>query len=132
MQNPMRTHVIVIGWLNVVLGIPALLFGGALALFGPLVLASIGSSPDAFPLMTWFGAFWGLVLLLIIASALLGVIAGFGLLQFAPWARILCIIVSILHLVNASSFGVTTILGIYSLVILFHPATAELFEGRRP
>jgi hypothetical protein len=132
MQNPMRTHVIVIGWLNIILGVPGLLVAGALALFGPLALASIGSSPNAFPFMTWFGAFWGLILLLIAASALLGVIAGYGLLQFAPWARILCIVVSILHLLNASSFGVTTILGIYSLIILFHPATAELFEGRRP
>jgi hypothetical protein len=128
MQNPMRTHVLVIGWLNIILGILVLLVFSGVALFAYQIVVQVSSDLERGHNVA---VLWG-IFVVVALSFLLGIIAGFGLLQFAPWARILCIIVSFLHLLNASSLGVTTVLGIYSLIILLQPTTAELFQGRRP
>ena len=57
----------------------------------------------------------------LIGSSVVGVIAGWGLLDRQPWARVLSIVLGILHLLNAP-FG--TALGIYTLWVLL-PAQSE-------
>jgi hypothetical protein len=118
MENPMKTHIQVIAWINILFGIPGLLFGAMIAL--GVSLSGIAFLP-ALPFTVGLG-------ILIIAYAALGVIFGMGLLQGAPWARILGIIVNIINLINVGTVGVSTIFGIYSLVILFHPKTERLFD----
>ena len=118
MENPMRTHVAVIGWINILFGIPALIIGAMVA-FG--ITAPGFAILPALPFLALAGVF-------IILYAGLGFFAGVGLLQGAPWARAVSIILAILHLINASSFGITTLFGIYSLYILFHPKTERLFN----
>jgi hypothetical protein len=56
-----------------------------------------------------------------LASGILGLIAGWGLLERRPWARMLAIILGCFHLVNPP-FG--TALGIYTLWVLL-PAASE-------
>jgi len=58
----------------------------------------------------------------IIAYAL----AGYGLLKYKAWARILTIILSILNLIR---FPIGTALGIYTLVIMFNEEAKVLFLG---
>lgn len=52
------------------------------------------------------------------------IIAGWGLLKFRPWARIMGIVLGVLCLIHIP-FG--TMLGIYALVILFKKETEALF-----
>jgi hypothetical protein len=52
------------------------------------------------------------------------IVAGWGLLKFRPWARILGIILAVLCLIHIP-FG--TLLGIYALIILFRKDTEALF-----
>jgi hypothetical protein len=51
-------------------------------------------------------------------------IGGLGLLKFRRWGRILVLIVSIVGLIQ---FPLGTAVGIYSLWVLFHRETIELF-----
>jgi hypothetical protein len=52
--------------------------------------------------------------------------AGWGLLKFRPWARVLGIIVGALCL---PKFPFGTVLGVYALVILFKKDTEALFKA---
>jgi len=54
------------------------------------------------------------------------VVAGYGLLNYKSWARILSIILAILNLIL---FPIGTALGIYTLIIMFNEETKALFRG---
>ena len=56
-------------------------------------------------------------------------IAGVGLLYFKPWARVLTIILSVIHLFSVP-FG--TALGIYGLWVLLQRETEPLFRRAMP
>ena len=55
-----------------------------------------------------------------------GIIGGVGLLKRHPWARILTIVLSVLHLINVP-FG--TLLSLYGLWVLMARDTEALFES---
>ncbi len=77
----------------------------------------------------WLPTFLSFIGVLIVAKAAAGFLAGWGLLQREPWARILTIVLSFLALFNIP-FG--TALGIYSLwVLLPHESEAEYQEHAR-
>ena len=59
--------------------------------------------------------------LLFVVGALVGLAAGWGLMQREPWARMLAIVMGVLNLVDMP-FG--TALGIYTLWVLL-PAASE-------
>ena len=125
----MQTHVKIMGWLHI-------LFNGLLLLGGILlwVLFAGGGAVAAADPQTGAGvgalmAGFGTVILGCIAVVCLpGVIIGWGLVQQRSWGRVGGIILSLLHLLT---FPVGTILGIYSLIVLFNQETVEAFEGRR-
>jgi hypothetical protein len=126
----MDTHVRVSAWLRIIwsaLGlIPALVF---LLTFGGLgvVISILGGAPVAAPIFAVIGSF---LALLVAITALPGLITGWGLLSYQPWARILNIVLGALDLFN---FPVGTALGVYSIWAMLHPETVELFEpGRLP
>jgi hypothetical protein len=62
----------------------------------------------------------------VLLISLPGLIAGVGLLQFKPWARILAIIISALDLFG---FPFHTALGIYGLWVLLNRETEQLFAS---
>jgi len=53
-----------------------------------------------------------------------GIVAGWGLLKFKAWARILTLV---LGLLNLPGFPVGTLLGIYTIWILLDNETSRLF-----
>jgi hypothetical protein len=117
----MLTHVKVLAWLHIIYGlftacIAILVFGGMLvgSMFSGSLMGMIGGSI--------LGGFLGLFLG---ARGILSLVAGWGLLTLRPWARILTIVLGILSLFSPP-FG--TILGIYTLWVLFSAAGAALFE----
>lgn len=125
----MDTHVKVLAVLFIVLNalgvcfaiLLLLSFGGAAGIVG--MSANPGDAAIAIPIIGIVGI-TGAVLIL--AATLPGVIAGWGLLSYKPWARILGIVVSILHLFNIP-FG--TALGIYALWVLLNKDTERLFNA---
>jgi len=120
-QSPtggMRTHVRVLAWIHIVLGVLGC-FAGLSCL---LLFSFLRARVPFFPLH--HGAVFAPVGLLgvgaLIAAffflfSLPAVRAGYGLLQYAPWARILTLILCFLNLLNIP-FG--TLLGAYGLWVL--------------
>ena len=126
----MVDHVRILGILHVVYGMFGILAGIIVMLiFGGLAgLVSMadrsGDALIAVPILGGIGAF---VFILLLVLSLPGIVAGFGLLQWQPWARILTIVLSALELM---SVPLGTALGIYGLWVLLSPGGEQLF--RRP
>jgi len=77
----------------------------------------------------WLPTFLSFIGVLIVFKAAVGFLAGWGLLQREPWARMLTIVLAFLALFNIP-FG--TALGVYSLwVLLPHQSEAEYQEQVR-
>jgi len=73
------------------------------------------------PLLTFVGFF-------VLAKAAAGFIAGWGLLQREPWARLLTLILAFLALIHVP-FG--TALGVYTLWVLLPAKSEEDYENYR-
>lgn len=124
----MANHVKLLAWLNIV-------YGGLIAVAGLFVFLIMGgiagfvgatANPDdrvAMPILGMIGGFVFIVLLLL---ALPSIITGIGLLHYKPWARIVGIILSVLHLPGVP-FG--TALGIYGLWVLLNRETEMLLQS---
>jgi len=128
----MRDHVKILGILHIVFG--SLGIVGALVvllIFGGLA-GIVGSSIDTGDVdrTTGMAVLGGIGLVVFIVIALLSVpslIAGFGLLKYKPWARILTIVLSALDLVHVP---LGTALGVYGLWVLLNQQTEALFRAR--
>ena len=66
-----------------------------------------------------------LVFMFVALLAIPGLIAGYGLLKFRPWARMLTIVLAVFELIR---FPFGTILGIYSLWVLLSSEGAAQFQ----
>src|SRR5262249_47009179 len=125
----MRTHVKVLGVLYIALsalGVCAALF--LMLAFG-IAAGSVGmraEAHDAAITLPILGLAGSALVAFLLALSLPGIITGIGLLKFRPWARILGIVLGILHLLY---FPFGTALGIYALWVLFSRETEILFSG---
>ena len=119
----MSTHVKIIGWLHIIFGVLGLftafvVFGGSLlgGMFAGSAKGMIGMG-----LLGTFGA------IIVAVLAIPGLIAGYGLLRYYEWARILTIVIAVFELIH---FPFGTILGIYSLWVLLSSEGSALFKQR--
>jgi hypothetical protein len=122
----MDTHVKVLGVLHIVLGAVGLVGALILMLIFGSAAGIVGASgdPDAALALPIIGV-TGIALVVLVAGlSLPGVIVGFGLLKYYPWARIFGIVLSILDLIWIP-FG--TVVGVYGLWVLFSTETERLF-----
>ena len=117
----MKQHVTVVGAIHIGLGALGILI--AIIVFAILVgVANIADDPDAPRILN---------LVAVVAAGFLtvvslpGIIGGIGLLQGVEWARILVLILSGLNLFNVP---IGTAVGIYSIWVLVHPETVQLFR----
>lgn len=128
----MKDHVRILGILHVVYGMLGILGGIiVMVIFGGLaglvnIADKTGDAKVAIPILGGIGAF---VFLLLLALSLPGIIAGFGLLELRPWARILTIVLSALELM---SVPLGTVLGVYGLWVLLSPGGEQLFRQPSP
>lgn len=124
-RENMDTHVKVLAILYITFGVLGTLLGlGLMALLSVIGVAGAASDPDAWmalPILGLTGAALGAFLLFV---SLPGVIAGFGLLKYRPWARILTIVLSALNLMNVP---LGTILGVYGLWVMLSDDGSRLF-----
>ena len=124
----MESHVKTLAILHIVFGgLGLLLAVGMLLLFGGIAgLTGIAdSSGDAHFTIPIIGGIGLLIFCVLLVLSLPGIIAGFGLLNFQPWARILTIVLSVLDLFHVP-FG--TALGVYGLWVLLSQDTERLFR----
>jgi hypothetical protein len=127
----MQTHVKVLGILHIIFGALGILVAlGIMTLFGGIA-GLVGMSADhdaaiAAPIVGMVGTFIMIVILLL---SIPGVIIGWGIMNFRPWARIWGIVLSAFELIHVP-FG--TILGVYGLWVLLSNEGTALFTGRPP
>ena len=112
----MDKHVRVVGWLWIVWGVVSML----MALGGlPIINSQIPGSEESLLVVSG-------TLCVSIPGFIADLAAGFGLLKYKGWARILAIVLAILNLIL---FPIGTAIGIYTLVILFNDEAKALFTG---
>lgn len=124
----MQTHVKVLGVLYLVVSALSLLaalflilaIGSAAGIVG--VTADPEDAAIAIPVLGIAGSALGVMLLLL---ALPGLLTGWGLLTYRPWARILGIVLSAFNLLN---IPIGTALGLYGLWVLLSRDTERLFS----
>jgi uncharacterized membrane protein YeaQ/YmgE (transglycosylase-associated protein family) len=127
----MEQHIKILGTLHIVFGslgillalAMLLLFGGIAGLMGASGYS--GDSNMGIPSHVLLGGIGALIFFVLLVLSLPGLIAGIGLLQFQPWARILTIVLSVLYLIHVP-FG--TALGVYGLWALLSQDAERLFR----
>jgi hypothetical protein len=117
----MDTHIKVLGWLYIVLGILGIL--GAVIVFLAVFGGGLISGDRQAIAIT--GIVATVISVIVLLLSLPGVIVGAGLLRYRPWARVLALVLGIL---NLPGFPVGTILGAYSLWVLLSDEGAQYFE----
>jgi hypothetical protein len=123
----MEAHVRVLGVLYIAFSALALLgafiimvtLGGAAGIVG--AAAPPEDAAIALPIIGITGL---AVVILLLILGLPGLITGWGLLNYKPWARILGLILAVLNLFN---IPIGTALGIYALWVLLNKDTERLF-----
>ena len=125
----MESHVKILGILHIVFGVMgicvALMFVVIFGL-GTLGIAGVAAQEDpeallAVPIIAAIGTF---IVVLIVVLSLPGIAAGYGLLNYKPWARILAIVLSAINLL---SVPIGTAIGIYGLWVLLNKETEIMF-----
>ncbi len=114
----MDTHVKVIGWLWIAIGVASIL----MVVIGLIVINWPGNVPSPRDSLIATSG----VLCFFLPGIIVEFVAGSYLLEFKAWARILAIILGIINLLF---FPIGTALGIYTLVIMFNEETKALFRG---
>ncbi len=125
----MQTHVKVLGILHIVFGALGILAAlGIMAVFGSIA-GLIGFSGDrdaavAAPIVGFVGS---AIMILILLLSIPGMVIGWGIMNFRPWARIWGIVLSAFELIHVP---LGTILGVYGLWVLLSAEGAALFTGQ--
>jgi hypothetical protein len=116
----MRQHIPILGWCFIV-------YHGIVALVGivvGLIVSGAGVISGEREAMFITGTVGVAIAGFLVVLSLPGIIAGIGLLKFRPWARILAIIIGVLHLL---SFPFGTALGVYTLYVLLNAEAPSIF-----
>ena len=129
----MQQHVTILGVLFIVLGALGvigflavmLVFGGAAGIVS-MAADDPEASAIAVPIIGSVGTAIGVFILIM---SIPDILAGIGLLERRPWARILGIVLSVLGLLH---FPLGTLVGAYGLWVLLNPETEALFRGAPP
>ncbi len=119
----MDNHIKPLGILYIVFGVM-----GAIAAVVILLLFIAGATlmatedPEVGEILAILGTVVAIFLLVISVP---NIIAGYGLLKFCSWARILTLILSFL---NLPAFPIGTLLGVYGIVVLFDDNVKRRFQ----
>jgi len=124
----MRTHVKVLGVMFIVLGALGVLMALFLGLiFGTAsTIVGVNAEPkDAAIALPFIGIAGTFAVAFLLALSLPGIITGIGLLKFAPWSRIVGIVLCAINLIH---IPLGTVMGIYGLWVLLNKETEQLFS----
>jgi len=125
----MEQHVKMVGILNIVAGgLGVLLALFILVFFGGLAgLVTQDSDPEAPIGAAVLAMVGGIAFFVIAIISVPSIIAGVGLLKFREWARVLGMVVSVLHLLN---IPLGTALGIYGIWVLSQDESRALLKAK--
>ena len=126
----MANHVKTLGYLHIALGSLGILAAVALVMiFGGIAgILRLVHDPDAEMAIPIVGIVLLCIAAFLVIVSLPGIIAGFGLLNFQQWARILAIVIGAFNLLN---FPLGTFLAAYTFYVLLSPQTEVLFSPRQ-
>jgi hypothetical protein len=116
----MDTHVKVVGWLWIVNGVVSIL----MLISGLTIMNWVGDLDAGDALLATSGA-----LCFFLPGMIADFAAGYGVLQYKAWARILAIILAVFNLLFLCFLILPAVLGIYTLIIMFNKETVALFRG---
>lgn len=120
----MKKHVTIVGALHIAFAAWGIMWAVLIA----VILIGIGSTlvggdQTAQGILTTVGCIVpGFLFILSVP----GIVGGIGVLRLKPWARYMVLVLSVLHLLN---IPLGTALGIYSIWVLVHDETVELFTA---
>ena len=119
-KKDVETHSTIVGWLQIAYSMVWIVAG----VFLVTLILGVGTAiQDAVAqriLSTTASAIGGLLILLSVP----GVVAGFGLLRRASWARILALVLAVFEL---AAFPIGTVLAGYSAFVLSQHSAPEVF-----
>ncbi len=118
----MERHINVVAALQIGYSILGLLIG--ILLF--TVLHFVGDFVDEHEAEFVLSIVANVLIVMFVVLSIPGIIAGMGLFKRKEWARILTLILSVLHLL---SFPIGTAVGIYSIWALVQPENVEAFKN---
>jgi hypothetical protein len=121
MERNLETHVKLVGWLHIALGI----MGLCVASIAFIAIAGGGLISGDAQAMAVTGVVATVVAVLLGLLSLPGIIAGFGLLRYQQWARYLTLVISFVHIFNVP---IGTLIGGYSIWVLLQDKVTVLFE----
>lgn len=122
----MATHVKILAWFNVALGILGILAG--FAVFGGAVVVTEifhYAVEDAGIPVELLQIAAVVVSVIVMVISLPCIIVGFGLINLRPWARILGIVLAAINLLH---FPLGTAISLYAFWVLLKPETEVLFK----
>jgi hypothetical protein len=123
-ERQLQQHVMILGWLHIIGSI----FFLAIGVFVFTLLTGIGvttGDSEAVAILSLVGTTVGAFLAIL---SIPGIVAGIGLLAGKGWGRVLAIVVGILNLVNVP---IGTVMGIYTLWVLFQNQATDYFATPR-
>lgn len=120
-HEQMDQHARVVAWLNIAGSIVTLLIAAFLLILLPTIGVMSGDR-QATGILFAVAAVAGIFMAVL---ALPGLLAGIGILKRKNWGRVLGIVISFLNLLNVP---LGTIIGGYSLWVLFQESAATYFE----
>jgi hypothetical protein len=123
-QQELQQHITILGWLYLV-GYAFFLLIGAFIFTLLTSIGAISGDEQAMMILSLVGTSVGGLL---IALAVPGMAAGFGLLAHKTWGRYLAIVVAILGLIN---FPIGTLIGVYTLWVLLQEDVTAYFTPLR-
>ena len=126
-RNRVRAHVKLLGILWMAYSALHVVAGVIVLLVAKFVVIRIGAIPNGPPpeVMMWLGPLVSVVGWLVLAKAVIGLIAGWGLLQHEDWARVFALVVGFIALLNVP---IGTGLGIYTLWVLLPSQSEEEYK----
>ena len=110
----MDKHIKIVAWLWILNALVSVF----MAIIGIVIININTDASDATLISVGSLCFW-------LPGIVAYILAGYGLLNYMSWARILVIILAILNLIL---FPIGTTIGIYSLWVMFNDETKALFE----
>jgi hypothetical protein len=126
-RNRVQEHVQLVAILWIAVGVLFMLislgiFTVSRVVVGNILRPDMGIPGNVFPLLH---TIFGFVSLFVAAKGAADILAGWGLLEHASWARPLAIVVSFLALLNVP---IGTALGVYSLWVLLPEDSAREYD----
>lgn len=119
----MRTHVKTLAWIQIGLGaLELVVAAGVMGIFSLLGIFGLASGEFTVPFVA--PAIGALVAFVIVLTAIPNLLAGWGLLNHRPWARILALVLAVL---NGLKFPWGTAFAAYTIWVLVQDETKAMF-----